>query len=228
MVQKSLLRCAAFWVLRISCRGSAISATCTSSARRLGFGFRYLGRFRLLGLILRMKEDPLIRFNRSYQIDSKGCWNWRLCRDKDGYGYFFWNGRLVRAHRYAYTVFREPVPAGMYVCHTCDNPACVNPEHLFLGTAADNRSDCDRKGRTPFGETHGNSRLTESAVCDILKNCLPQPATRNWFLVCGFARKYGVDPCTVGDVLKRRTWRHLSLLTLPISRFPFNLDGEGS
>lgn len=170
-----------------------------------------------------MKKDPLIRFNRSFQIDSKGCWNWRLCRDKDGYGYFSGSGQ-TRAHRFAYTAFRGSVPAGMYVCHTCDNPSCVNPDHLFLGTQADNKADCDRKGRGPLGETHGNSRLTVSAVRDILKNCRPLGAHHSWWSVREFARKYGVDPCTVGDVLKRRTWRHVGLLILPISGFPFDLD----
>jgi hypothetical protein len=83
------------------------------------------------------------------------CWHWTAGRFSNGYGQFRVGKKKVRAHRYAYQITRGEIPSGMFVCHTCDQPLCVNPDHLFLGTAADNAHDRDRKGRTAKGKRHG-------------------------------------------------------------------------
>ena len=77
---------------------------------------------------------------------TAGCWLWRGGCSGNGYG-SFWAGKNVPAHRFAYEMFRGPIPSRMWVCHTCDTPLCVNPEHFFLGTSSDNLLDASRKGR---------------------------------------------------------------------------------
>jgi hypothetical protein len=80
---------------------------------------------------------------------NTGCALWTRSPDKKGYGRLSWNGRPQQAHRIAYQIANGPIDAGLLVCHRCDTPACVNPEHLFLGTNQQNLVDCVRKGRHP-------------------------------------------------------------------------------
>src|SRR5690606_33099234 len=97
------------------------------------------------------------------------------------------------------------IPDGMVVCHTCDNPSCVNPHHLFLGTPADNNQDRTRKGRTvaPVGEEHGLSKLTEKQVLEI------RELANEGMTKAAIARQYGVDRGTIYHIVNRITWRHL-------------------
>lgn len=86
---------------------------------------------------------------------SAACWLWLASRNPDGYGHFFYNDSIVAAHRVSWMMHRGEIPAGLNVLHKCDNPKCVNPAHLFLGTHQDNADDKMKKGRhTEKNKTH--------------------------------------------------------------------------
>jgi hypothetical protein len=109
---------------------------------------------------------------------SDGCWEWSKCRGVSGYGRIQINQKSVEAHRFSYEMHYGPIPEGMCVCHHCDNPACVRPDHLFLGTHGDNANDKINKGRQPAGEQLPQTKLTDSQVCLIREMCRRFPPTR--------------------------------------------------
>lgn len=116
----------------------------------------------------RRKLDPLVNWWSKVAIADDACWPWSAGRDADGYGKFAigLGGKKqqhIRAHRFAYEQFIGPIPDGMVVCHRCDNPPCVRPDHLFLGTPLDNNNDKVSKGRhaVPWGTPLARSQQTE-------------------------------------------------------------------
>lgn len=109
----------------------------------------------------------------------------------------------VFAHRAAYDILKGSVPANMCVCHTCDNPSCCNPDHLFLGTHADNRADQKAKGRTMVGSKHHGSKLTEADVKKIRSLHGQYPHTE-------IAKQYGVSDRTINVIVSRKRWKHVA------------------
>lgn len=136
---------------------------------------------------------------------TSGCWLWKAGKDKDGYGAFRakFNGVMhLRAHRFSYHLNKGKIPSLLSVCHTCDTPACVRPDHLFLGTNAENHLDKIAKGRARWrlGQEHGMATLVEDQVRSILDD--PRPHAQ-------IATEYNVSPATISDIKRRRSWRHL-------------------
>jgi hypothetical protein len=88
------------------------------------------------------------RFNKKYKInETTDCWEWQYATNNLGYGFFRNNDKMRLAHRVSYEINNGPIPSGMCVCHLCDNPVCVNPDHLWLGTVKENMHDMIKKGR---------------------------------------------------------------------------------
>ena len=134
-----------------------------------------------------------------------GCWPWRGQRRTGGYGFFYLKGRFVSAHRTAWALLVEPVGSGACVLHRCDNPPCVNPAHLFLGTQRDNMRDASQKGRIAHGERNGQSRLTAADVMDIRRRVASGEG------VTGLGREYGVSHVSVIRAARGSTWAHLPM-----------------
>jgi hypothetical protein len=135
-----------------------------------------------------------------YVLLGDGCWEWAGGRMPKGYGIFAHDGRQGYAHRASYKMHHGPIPPGMSVLHRCDNPACVRPNHLFLGTRGDNNRDCMTKGRNAFGEKCGRSKLTAEQVLSIRKDSRACRAV---------AADYGVNAQSIWNIRNRITWKHL-------------------
>lgn len=110
------------------------------------------------------------------------------------------------AHRIAWEMKNGPIPPGLFGCHKCDTPSCVNPDHLFLGTIQENFDDMRQKGRHPFGERIGMSKLSDKKVVAILKD--KSKATV-------IAEKYGVSAVLIGKIKRREIWTHISNVAEP-------------
>ena len=113
---------------------------------------------------------------------TQGCWVWVGGRFADGYGYFSHKGKPWRAHRLSFKIKHDHVPSDLLVCHTCDNPLCVNPKHLFLGTPKDNTADMIKKGR----QRKKLSPLSQEDIRLILAEYIPKVVTQK-----NLAAKYG-------------------------------------
>lgn len=111
------------------------------------------------------------RFNKKYIINEQtNCWEWTAATNNIGYGMFRFNVNKMRtAHRVSYELFNGPIPPGLVVCHTCDNPKCVNPDHLWVGTMKDNWDDMNNKGRFVQGMLGKKHALGTCVHCGIVK-----------------------------------------------------------
>lgn len=175
------------------------------------------------------KEDVHVRFYRHVDKgEGDGCWLWVGNKDKGGYGKFtLAKGIYKRSHRVAWVLAGNPEPLpSVYLLHSCDNPACVRPEHLRCGTQKENIADMDRKGRrpkgykrpaiqgdnhpfrkhperVPRGESSGVSKLTDDGVREI-RRMFSEGAT-----ITKIAQAFGLHKSTVSAVVNRKRWTHV-------------------
>lgn len=133
---------------------------------------------------------------------SDGCWEWNAYKNPKGYGAFSFNGRQRLAHRIAYQLYVGEIPDGLFVCHHCDNPRCINPSHLFLGTVSDNNRDRGNKGRgkDQYGEKHCCSKLTSAQVIEIRAKYSEGTTQVN------LAKEFGVGQAAISKIICGRTW----------------------
>jgi len=128
---------------------------------------------------------------------NSGCWIWTGVVDSHGYGRACFRGERIMAHRLSWRMINGILPRGVCVCHRCDNPICVNPDHLFIGSHGDNSRDMVRKNRQAFGGKNGNAKLTAADVIAIRSD--PRGARK-------LAKVFGVHRTTIHYV-RRKTWR---------------------
>lgn len=136
--------------------------------------------------------------------DENSCWEWIKVNRHDGYGSIFFRGRNRVAHRVSWIINIGEIPENMYVCHKCDNPACVRPSHLFLGTHQDNMDDMVKKGRSHLGEAQGISKLTKEIVLKIRSEYIPRKVTMDYL-----AEKYNVTQGCIWSILRGKSWKHI-------------------
>ena len=139
------------------------------------------------------------------KLMPNGCMEWQPSRDRGGYGYYMIMYKNLRAHRVMAELVYGPRPEGMVVRHSCDNPPCINPDHLSFGTHKDNVADKFARGRAniPFGESHAHSKLTAESVLAI------RAEYGSGISYDKLGAKYGISGATARDAIKRITWKHI-------------------
>lgn len=144
---------------------------------------------------------------------TEGCWVWTASTAPGGYGAFGVKSKVLRAHRVSFQIHNGPFDPLLDVCHHCDNPACVRPDHLFLGSHTDNMQDMHKKGRyneskrgpnRKRGTYFWSAKLTPELVSKIRQEYVPYLVGKRYL-----ARKYGVTKNAVNVLLKRITWKHV-------------------
>lgn len=175
----------------------------------------------LRGLTPRQQLRLMERFEEKISPEpNTGCWLWTSAVTSRGYGTFRIADQDYLAHRLAFALWNGPIGAGLYVCHRCDQPLCVSPQHLFLGTPLENAQDCQRKGRGAVGDKNGSrtkperrargervatARLTAEMVLAIRALSSAGATLRS------LARENGVSPTAIAKIVKRESWMHLEV-----------------
>ena len=134
--------------------------------------------------------------------NATGCIEWTGALMHQGYGHVHWRGKVLRTHRASYAAKNGGIPSGVVVCHKCDNPKCINPEHLFLGTPAENSADMARKKRSTVGERNPRAKLTLAQI----------QAIRIWaktgMIHKKIAEKFGVKREAIGLIVRGERWKY--------------------
>ncbi|WP_152203604.1 HNH endonuclease [Georgenia thermotolerans] len=151
--------------------------------------------------VIQGDERTAARFRKFVPTtDPSQCWEWQSVRNPSGYGKFWLNGRTDLAHRVSYKLHHGPIPPGIHVRHTCDNPPCVNPSHLLLGTGKDNARDALERGRYRRGASNGRAKLTPQQVSEI------RTGWHRGETQVSMARRFGVSRSAIQWVLNGQNW----------------------
>lgn len=148
---------------------------------------------------------------------TDGCWLWTATRKPGWYGKFRFNGKQENAHRVAYILTYGTIPDGLWVLHRCDNPLCVRPDHLYLGTHQDNVRDRQERGRAACGDNNGSrmhpERILSGEQCSWAKLTAAEVAAIRQEYALGnttyhkLAAKYGVGKSQIGNILQGKVWK---------------------
>lgn len=164
------------------------------------------------------QAQPTVPLNERFWAkvnQTSGCWEWTGSRNPKGYGQIQRGGRgggLVLTHRLSWEIHNGSIPDSLFVLHKCDNPACVRPDHLWIGSKAENTADMMAKGRHKTappkrllrGEDHPNARLTNDIVSAIRERCASGELSQS-----EAGRVYGLTSGSVNRIVKRLRWKHL-------------------
>lgn len=147
-------------------------------------------------------EDVMSSINKTDR-----CWLWTGNINEIGYGHFTLDRKMWTAHRFFFQLHKGPIPKGLCVCHTCDVRSCINPDHLYAGTKADNSGDAWRRGRgvSPFiaGEKHCRAKLTQKQVLDI------RHSYAGGIRIAELFKKYGTSEANISQIVHRKSWVHI-------------------
>lgn len=139
-------------------------------------------------------------------VDDSECWNWENTLDPKGYGHISFKGQQILAHRLSYSLFVSDILEDTHVLHKCDNPSCVNPDHLYAGTPQDNSNDKISRGRGRWacGEKHNRSKITSDQVLEIRRLYKPGVVSHR-----DLGIMFGLHHTTVGDIINRKSWKSI-------------------
>lgn len=192
-----------------------VEAGCTNKTNARNLCQTHYNRHKSIGDISNYSLNICRSENHNERFDKytdkepspTGCWLWLGGLDKNGYGKMRYGAKnTIKAHRFSYLRYMGNIDAGLYVCHSCDNPSCVNPEHLFLGTPLDNTQDMINKQRKApcLGEHNGVAKLSEADILEI---------RRLWatgdYMQKELAVLYGVTQSNISHIVTRKLWKHI-------------------